>query len=365
MATAVVTIICIAIIVMGGLILTQGALNSADATALSVEDITVREGELTRTSLEAVGAAELSWPDLLRVTVRNEGQTKLAGFNRWDVIVDYAGAGGARYSRRLSYTEGDLAANRWRKARIGLDGPVDFFEPGILNPGEELVILARLDPPPGAPSSGEVTIAADNGAGCSAPFSDPGYTLLVPLAENTTLAASRYYQLEEDAPAEAAGTVMYAEFSENETGRKILNNEAQPAREARHVFPLVGVDQIPAAAWTVYYHCTTDGDDFPSEDGQVSFDIDILIRQADGAVRQTIATDVATAYFPAASAGSWTTVSGNYTFPGYEVVDENDYLEVVYNGHVQRQEPGAGTGYMRLDVDDGALPPDEQTRIES
>jgi hypothetical protein len=366
MATAVVTIICIAIMIMGGVILTQGILNSADATAISVEDITLREGELTRTSLEAASAAELSWPGLLRVTVYNNGQTKLAGFEKWDVIVDYTDDGGTRYTRRLPYTGGELAPNQWRKARIGLDGPVEFFEPNILNPEEELVILARPDPPPGAPSTGGVTITADNGAGCSAAFSDPGYVLLVPLADNTTLAAVRYYQLEEDATPQAAGTIMAAEFAEKELGDKVLCDENEPDRQARHIFPLVGIDQIPAATWTIYYHCrTSGGGNFPRKDGDVSFYIEIIVRKADGTLRQVITSNAAPAYFPADLQGNWTTISGNYTFPSYEVVDENDYLEVVYHGHVERQGPSSGTGYVQLDVDNGTLPPAERTRIES
>ncbi len=366
MATAVVTVICIAIIVMGGVILTQGVLTSADTAALSVRDITVREGKLTRTSLEAVGAAELDWPGLLRVTVRNGGQTKLADFERWDFIVDYVDSGGTRHSRRLPYAEGDLAANQWQKARIGLEGPVEFFEPSILNPQEELVILARLDPPPGDSTSGEVTVAAGNGAGCSISFTQPDYVLLAPHAENTTIAASKYYQIEEDIPPGPSGAVMSAAFAENETGHKILYNQSEPARPARHIFPLVGIDRIPSANWTVYYHGrTTGGGDFPAGDGDVSFDIDILIRQADGAIRQTIATGAAPADVPAASQESWMTINGTYNFPGYGVVDENDYLEVVYYGRVQRQGPTAGTGYLQLDIDDGALPPNERTRIES
>ena len=365
MATLIVTIICIAMIVVGGVILSQGVLTSADTAALSIEDITLREGDLARSALEVTSAAELSWPELLRVTVRNSGQTGLAGFDRWDFIVDYVDADGTRYSRRLPFTDGELAENQWQKARIGLSGPVEFFEPEILNPQEELVILARLDPPPGGGTEANVTIAAVNGAGDSISFDIQEYFLLVPLTVNTTLAASLYYQLEEDATAARPGTVMSAEFLENETSRRILCNESLPSREARHIFPLVGIEQIPAANWTVYYHSRTLGDAFPEQDGDAVFDVDVLIRQADGAIRQTIASGVAGAVFPAASQGEWITISGTYNFPDYSVVDENDYLEVVYYAHVERQGPQSGPGYLQLAIDDSTLPLPEQTRIES
>jgi hypothetical protein len=46
------------------------------------------------------------------------------------------------------------------------------------------------------------------------------------------------------------------------------------------------------------------------------------------------------------------------------VVDENDYLEVVYYGRVEHQGPKTGTGYMQVAIDDETLPAAEQTRIE-
>jgi hypothetical protein len=362
----IVTIICIAMIVMGGVILSQGLLTSADNAALSIEDITIREGDLARTALLATGAADLTWSGLLRVTVRNSGQTGLAGFDRWDVIVDYVDAAGTRHCRRLPFTEGELAGNQWRKARIGLDGPVEFFEPDILNPQEELVVLASLDPPSGGGTAAKVTIAAVNGIGDSMAFDVPDYLLLTPHAENTTIAATPYYQLQEDNPADGAGAVMSAEYDQDELGRKILCDESLPSQEARYIFPLVGIEQIPSANWTVYYQCRTLGvGEFPEQDGDTVFDVDILIRRADGGIRATVASGVAGAVFPAASQGEWITISGTFNFPDYSVVDENDYLEVVYYGRVVRQGPKDGPGSMQLAVDDGTLPPTEQTRIES
>jgi hypothetical protein len=365
-AAVIVTIICIAMIVMGGIVLSQGVLTSADTAALSIEDISLREGDLSRTALEAVRAAELSWSDLLRVTSLNTGQTRLASFDRWDLIVDYTDGGGLRHSRRLAYTDNPPAANQWQVARIGLDGPLEYFEPDILNPEEELVVLARLDPLPDTNTAAEVTIATLNGVGASISFDIPEGTRLVPHAENTTIAASQYYQLEEAAPADSGGTVMSAEFAENELGLKILCNEGQPSREARHIFPLIGIDEIPSANWTVHYHCRTLGvGEFPSKDGDVHFQVDVLIRQADGGIRDTIASGAAGASFPAASQGEWITISGTLQFPEYSVLDENDYLEVVYYGRVQLQGPKDGPGYMQVAVDDGSLPLTEQTRIES
>lgn len=365
MATILVSIICIAMIVVGGMTLSSGILTSTDATALSVEEISIRDGDIARTGLDAVRAAELSWSDLLRVTVVNTGQTKLASFDKWDFIVHYSDANGVYHTEWLPYTTGNLSINKWQKARIGLNGPIEFFEPGILNPGEELVMLASLSPLPGDNTTGDITIATPNGIYDSIAFSNLGYTLLAPHSENTTISNTRYYELAEAAPADGIALLFEEEFGNGESGRKILCRTNETARLAKHLFPLVGISEIPASDWIVYYRCFAWGDgQFPSTDGDVRFNIDILVRKADGTLRATIASGVADAYLDKSEEGDWVTKSATFAFPGYTVVDENDYLEIDYYGETHLG-PGSDSGYLQLSVDDNTLPTDEQTRIEA
>jgi hypothetical protein len=352
-------------IVVGGMTLSQGILTSTDATALSVEEIGVREGDITRTGLDAVRAAQLSWADLLRVTLTNTGQTKLASFDKWDFIVHYSDADGVYHTEWLPYNTGNLTNNKWQKARIGLNGPVEFFEPGILNPGEELVMLARLSPLPGDNTTGEITVATPNGIYDSISFVNLGYTLLTPHSENTTLSGTQYYELAEANTADGAAMFFREDFNNGESGRKNLHSTDDTTRLAKHLFPLVGISEIPASNWTVYYHCFTWGaGQFPSIDGDVRFNIDILVRKADGTLRTIIAAGVADAYLDKSEEGSWVTKSATYAFPGYTVVDENDYLEIDYYGETNLG-PGDTSGYLQLSVDDKTLPTDDQTRIEA
>ena len=105
MAAIVVSIICVAMIIVGGMTLSQGILTSADTAAASAHEISLREGEMTRTDLEVVRANYLSWADLLRVTVKNTGQTKLYDFDKWDFIIRYIDASGTDHAEWLPYTE--------------------------------------------------------------------------------------------------------------------------------------------------------------------------------------------------------------------------------------------------------------------
>jgi hypothetical protein len=84
-------------------------------------------------------------------------------------------------------------------------------------------------------------------------------------------------------------------------------------------------------------------------------DVDILIRTSSGSVRQTIATDVANS---GNLGGSWSTLSGTYSWSNYTVVDQTDYLEIDYYMHVT--SAGGGTAYLR--IDDNTLALANQTR---
>ncbi len=350
--------------VVGGMTLSQGILTSADATAINVDKISVREGEITRTDLDIVRVTPLSWADYLRVTVKNGGQTKLASFDKWDIIVSYTDNSGTLRATWLPYSDALPGDNEWQNARIGLNGPIEFFEPGIINPLEEMVALIHLDPLAGNGTDGDISVATPNGVCSLASFTDPGYLRLTAQSENITIANTKYYELVEAAPADGAVINVRADYANKETGRKLLYNSSQPTRPAKFIYPLIGIEEIPAETWTVYYRCYVDGTgSFPREDNDVSFNIDILIRQADGSVRATIATAVATVWFEEAAQGSWITLSATYNFPGYTVQDENDYLEIDYYGDTING-PNGGGGYLQLSIDDNTLPVADQTRIE-
>ena len=170
MATAVVSIICIALIVLGGMTMSQGILSSADTTALSVEEISTREGEIMRTELTGVSAS-LPAANTLEVILENSGQTKLASFSKWDFIVHYQDGDGTNYTKWLPYADGASGDNEWQKAGIFLNGQPELFEPEIVNPEEELVILAKLNPLPGDGTIGDIIISTPNGIGESLSFS--------------------------------------------------------------------------------------------------------------------------------------------------------------------------------------------------
>jgi hypothetical protein len=228
-----------------------------------------------------------------------------------------------------------------------------------------MVVLARLNPKPGIGTNAVVSITTPNGVENSLAFTNPGLARFTPQSEGITINSTRYYELVEAAPADGATTTFNTQFAQGETGRKILNNIDQPARPAKYIYPLIGINQIPAARWTSYYRCYVSGDGgFPVSDNDTRFNMDILVRKADGSLRATIATGVAPVWITPGTEGVWLTLSGTYDFPGYTVADWNDYLEIDYYGQTD-SGPGGAAAYMQLSIDNDSLALAEQTRIES
>jgi hypothetical protein len=156
--------------------------------------------------------------------------------------------------------------------------------------------------------------------------------------ETTTIGGTTYY-LQWLTGADATGTDL--SVSGATKGRKLVG---------KFVYRLTGVSSIPASTWTIYYRAVR---------GSVMdahADVDILIRRADGIVRETIATNVANS---AKFTTSWSTLSGTYAWSAYTVVDQTDYLEIDYYIEVTTASSGK-TASLR--IDDSALVVADQTR---
>ena len=366
MHMAVVLIICIALVVFGGMSMAQGFMTSADTSGVSIEGISLRDGEIMRTDIATVSATLLFWTDHVRVKLGNEGQTKLSSFDNWDFFIQYYDISSNYYTEWLPYTEGVLGNNQWKKIGIYLDAgdkKVEAFEPLILNAGEEMLMDARLSPDLQEGSNAGITVSAPNGVTDTISFS-VGNTVLVPHSETKTLAGTGYYLLKEGTTAD--GTAMTEStdaFGAEETGRKIMHNDLDISRPARHVFLLTNIDEIPSSNWNIYYLARTWGDpDFPNGPQDAEVSADIIIRQADGTVRTTIATEVARAQI--STPETWETISGTYSFPGHTVVDQTDYLEIVYYGRALGSGPAVPM-YIQVRVDDNSLAHADQTRVEA
>jgi hypothetical protein len=84
--------------------------------------------------------------------------------------------------------------------------------------------------------------------------------------------------------------------------------------------------------------------------------VDVLIRKSDNTVRTIIATNAAGSVDLTTTPS---TITGAYSFPGYTVVDQTDYLEIDYYVQVTTAASGVNA-YLR--IDDPVLGPLDQTK---
>ena len=174
METAFVSIICIALIVVGGMTMSQGFLSSVDTASLGLEKVSERDEGIMRTNLSILSATQPA-TNRVQVALQNNGQTKLGDFAKWDVIDQYYDPGGTYYVKWLPYTENaTLGDDQWRKKGIYLNSEnltAEVFEPGILNPGEEIVIEAKVNPQVGIGTSNLIVTSTPSGIPASIGFS--------------------------------------------------------------------------------------------------------------------------------------------------------------------------------------------------
>lgn len=135
--------------------------------------------EREHTGIDIVEAETQSAGSILRVKVRNIGQTKLTDFDRWDLMVEYYADGetvldpNVYHVEWLPYTSATLDDHTWTVSGIYLDADTltpEVFDPGILNPDEEMVIQAQVLPSVAMTTTNRITISSLNGINDSAHF---------------------------------------------------------------------------------------------------------------------------------------------------------------------------------------------------
>jgi archaeal flagellar protein FlaF len=173
METAFVSIICVALMVIGGMTMSQGFLTSVDSTTNNIQVLSHRDEDIMRTNIMIINASMTS-ADTLLVTVKNSGQTKLSNFEKWDIIIHCEDVSTQKHVDWLPYDGVSPGLNEWNVAGIyqkASDDIVEVFEPGIINPDEEAVLQCLIDPPVGARSINLVSVSTPNGVTVSKTFS--------------------------------------------------------------------------------------------------------------------------------------------------------------------------------------------------
>lgn len=172
MSNAIVALVVIALMLTAALTWSQTAYTSFDSVSQALKQTTEITQEVSRTDIQVVTAQRNG--SFVEVSILNGGEVHLTQFDRWDVLAQYYDAANIYHISDLTYTENSSPGDgQWSIAGIYTDeslGQKEVFEPGILNPGEVMLMRLRLTPLPGAGTTNFVTVSSANGVATSAQF---------------------------------------------------------------------------------------------------------------------------------------------------------------------------------------------------
>ena len=177
MANIVTGIIAIALVMATALSLTWAALSSASDISLTWDQLVDRTGDRARTQLALVTADIQGGGADIDISLQNTGQTALADFSDWDVILVYYATSTNQNLRlvRLAHTTSTIpASGQWNDNGFFLDvaaSEAEVYEPNIFNPGEVMKMRLNITPSIPATTTNVATIGTANGVTLAVPFS--------------------------------------------------------------------------------------------------------------------------------------------------------------------------------------------------
>ena len=157
------------------LTLASSVINNQDSYQTEMRAMESRMLLQSRTRLSQINARTLNGGTVVQTVYVNDGSEKISDFDTWDLIIQYydTAVPGNYYTQWMPYVESSPASNEWTVKGIYADAKREVqeaYDPGILNPGEEIVIEAYLPYTVAPASQVQVTLAVSNGMNLSGVF---------------------------------------------------------------------------------------------------------------------------------------------------------------------------------------------------
>lgn len=185
METVLAAFLVVFVILFAALSLSYVVVSSQDVLQVAQSQMDARLSAQAHTALQFVDARTMDNRTLVELTLRNTGSTRLADFDRWDVIVKSASESSG--VAQIEYLTPDatliagadyetvrstLASASWATSLFAdaASGIAEFAEPAILNAGEEVIVWARPAQVIEPGSVVEISVATEHGTGIFASF---------------------------------------------------------------------------------------------------------------------------------------------------------------------------------------------------
>ena len=166
-------LIFMAMLVFTGMTMSQNFLLSWDNTACSFAEVSEMDRETLRIDISMLSASINKERNTLEVALKNNGQAALSSFEQWDCIIQYYDYTGDYRTIWFPYVAGEPDDNQWTVKGIYLSAAEETpetLEPGILNPGEEMIIQVELNPVAGKHTTNLAIISTPKGVTSSIHF---------------------------------------------------------------------------------------------------------------------------------------------------------------------------------------------------
>ena len=169
------TLFMAVLLLVGVAVIAQSALSALGNLSDAWKQMEARSSEISRTEFASVSTSHN--PPNVDVTVSNTGKLPLHSFADWDVVAEYYETDGTYHQVWLPYTTAAVPGeNQWTVTGVYLDAGAsipEVFQPGILDPGEEMVIRVNMTPAADTAVTNQVIIGTPNGISLSIPFASP------------------------------------------------------------------------------------------------------------------------------------------------------------------------------------------------
>lgn len=162
-------LIIASVMIVATLLIARSGYMGVDAVNQSFKEMESRVGEQARTNIALSDTASDSAGTNLTATVTNTGSTVLGDWDYTDVVVQYIDDVGGYNIRWLAFTGGALSSNTWTVNAI----TNDVFEPGLLNPTEDMQIQLRINPVIGCGTTGTMIFTTEQGVTSTANVAGP------------------------------------------------------------------------------------------------------------------------------------------------------------------------------------------------
>ena len=154
-----------ALLIVASTLITKSGLKSYDDIGASVKEMQTRLVDQMQSRLTISNVTVDGGGGGITLNLANVGQTRVASYDRVDLILTYYTSPTARVTSWLPYDSG-AGPDSWTVTSITNDA----YEPGILNPGETAVIHVTLSAPVQAGKTNFVLMDSEAGSIASTNF---------------------------------------------------------------------------------------------------------------------------------------------------------------------------------------------------